>query len=93
MLLRLRPRAPVGQQPAQLLVADRLPVLIPDLPAEGDAAAQVGLGRSQRTDGDLLDGQVPQADGDVRPFALLLRQISVRASNSDTARAGWPLRP
>ena len=65
--------AAVGQQMAQLLVADGFVVLIPDLAAQLDAAPQVPLRRRQLAEVDLGHvGEVPQADGDVHLAVLLL---------------------
>ena len=44
----LVPYPTVGEQPPQLLMSNRLVERILDLPAQGDAAAQVGLRRQQR---------------------------------------------
>ena len=46
-------------------------LLIPNLAAKGNAAAQVGFGVAQGTDAYLLMCQVPQADGDAFLDALL----------------------
>ena len=91
--LRLVPRTPVGQQPAQLLVADRLVELVLDLPAQLDPAAQVGLGGPQRTDGlvaTLARFPRPMARFFLSP--LLLVDVVAACSNNGTARRGWPLR-
>ncbi len=63
--MRNFPFPAVCQQAAQFLMADSFPEFILDLPAEGDAAAQVGPGLPQRADGELPACQVPQADGEV----------------------------
>ena len=48
----------VGQQPAQFLVSNRLPVLLLDLPAQRDAAAQVGFSGPLRTNLQLVVSHV-----------------------------------
>jgi hypothetical protein len=62
---RLDPRAAVGQQPAQLLVAGRLIEFCLFLATQCDAAAQVRPGGPQRADLQLAVRHVQQAEGEV----------------------------